>query len=121
MKLADMTLEEVLCSYSSIKGHRTRCEREIVNLLELLNAEYSSTQETRINDRLEKLEKHSHKLLDIADYLASIKYAKVRDHKEEVDEFMDTLDKCSSKVFTVLHQRHAAAGAAAAPPQLAVV
>ena len=40
--------------------------------------------------------------MDIADYLASIKYAKARDHKEEVDKFMDTLDMCSSDdVFTV--------------------
>ena len=59
--------------------------------------------------------------MDIADYLASIKYAKARDHKEEVDEFMDTLDKCSSDVFTVLHERHATADAAAAPPQPAVL
>ena len=87
-----MTLEEVLRSYSSIKGHRTRCLREIANLLEFLNAQYSSTSETWINDRLKKLEKHSHKVLDIADYLASIQYAKARDHKEEVNEYMDTLN-----------------------------
>ena len=33
---------------------------------------------------------------------------------------MDTLEKCSTDVFTVLHERHAAAGPAAiAPPGLA--
>ena len=99
MELSHVSLKEVLRSYSSIKGRRTWCECEIANLLELLNAQYSSTSETRINDRLGKLEKHSHKLMDIANYLASIKYAKARDDKEEVDEFMDTLDKRSSFVF----------------------
>ena len=96
MELSDMTQEEVLQSHSSVKGNRTRCEREISNLLELLDAQYSSTLELCINDRLEKLEKHSHKLLDIAEYLISVKYPKARDHKEEVTEFMDTLAKCSS-------------------------
>ena len=110
MELSDMTLEEVLRSYSSVKGHRTRCEREIANLLELLHAQYSSASELRINDRLEKLEKHSHRLLNIAEYLVSVKYPKAKDHKEEVAEFKDTLDKCSSDVFTVLHERHAVVG-----------
>ena len=121
LELSDMSLEEVLRSYSLVKGHRTWCEREIENLLQLLHAQYSSTSETRSNDRLEKLEKYTHRLMDVADYLASIKYAKARDHKEEVDEFMEALEKCSSDVFTVLHERHAAAGAVAAPPQPAVV
>ena len=121
LELSDMSLEEVLRSYSSIKGHRARCERAIANLLQLLAAQYSSTSETRINDRLEKLEQYTHRLMDIAHYLAYIKYAKARNHQEEVDEFTDTLDKCSADVFTVLHNRHAAAGAAAAPAQPAVV
>ena len=50
-----MTTEEVLRSYSSVKGHRSR--REIANLLELQQAQYSATLELRLNDRLEKLEK----------------------------------------------------------------
>ena len=81
-----MTTAEILCMYSSVKGHRTRVEYEIASLLELLNAQYSSTLELRLNDRLEKLEKHSHKLLDISEYLISIKYPKARDHSEEVEE-----------------------------------
>ena len=60
MEFSDMTMEEVLRSYSFVKGHRTRCEREIANLLELLQAQYSATSELRLNDRLKKLEKHSH-------------------------------------------------------------
>ena len=88
LELSEMTLEEVLHSYSSIKGHRTRCEREIGNLLELLTAQYSSTSEDRINDRLEKLEKRTHKLINIAPYLVSIKYAKAWDHQEEVNKFL---------------------------------
>ena len=90
MELSDMTTEEVLCSYSSVKGHRTRCERKIANLLELLQAQYSVTSELHLNDRLEKLEKHSHRLLDIAEYLVCIKCPKARDHSEEVKEFMET-------------------------------
>ena len=97
-----MTTEEILRSYSSVKGHRTRVEREINSLLELLHAQYSSTSELRLNDRLEKLERHTHKLLDISEYLLSIKYPKARDHSEEVTEFMDTLEKCSTDVFAVL-------------------
>ena len=58
MELSEMTLEEVLRSYLSVKGHRTRCEKEIDNLLGLLSAQYSSTSEERVNDRLEKLERH---------------------------------------------------------------
>ena len=68
-----------------------------------------------INDQLEKLEKHSLRLLDITEYLISVKYPKAKNHKEEVAEFMETLDKCSSEVFTVLYERHAVAGAAVAP------
>ena len=62
---SEMTLEEVLQTYSSVKDHRTRCEREIQNLLGLLKVQYSSTSENRANDRLERLEKHTHKLSDI--------------------------------------------------------
>ena len=120
LELADMSLEEVLRSYSLIKGHRSQHEREIANLLQLLTVQYSSTSETRINDRLEKIEKYTNRLMDMADYLDSIKYTKARDHKEEVDEFTDTLDKCSADAFSVLHNRYANAGAAAAPPQPAV-
>ena len=60
-----MTLAEVLRAYSSVKGHRTRCEREIQSLLEMLKVQYSAPSEVHINDRLEKLEKHTHKLSDI--------------------------------------------------------
>ena len=51
--LSEMTLEETLRSYSSIKGHRTRVEREIGNLLRLLSATYSAPSETRLNEALE--------------------------------------------------------------------
>ena len=68
---------------SSVKGHRTRVEREIGNLLHLLKDQYSATSEDRINDRLEKLEKHTHRLSDIAEYLVSLKYNKARDHRED--------------------------------------
>ena len=95
-----MTTVEVLCSYSSVKGHRTRCEREIANLLELLQAQYLATSELRLNDRLKKLEKHSHRSLDIAEYLVCIKYPKACDHSEKVKEFMESLAKCSTDVYT---------------------
>ena len=45
------------------------------------------------------------------------KYTKARDHQEEVAEFLQVLDKCSEGIFTVLHNRHAAAPAAANPAQ----
>ena len=48
--------------------------------------------------------KHTHRLLDISEYLICIKYPKARDHTEEVKEFMETLEKCSTDVFTVLHE-----------------
>ena len=115
MDFSEMTLEEVLCSYSSVKGHHTRCEKEIVNLHQLLNTQYSSTSEERINDRLEKLEKYTHKLSDITDYLVTQKYAKARDHQKEVKHFSDVVDKCSTNIFTVLHNRHATAQAVAIP------
>ena len=57
IELSEMTLEAVLRTVSSVKGHRTRCEKEIDNLLGLLGVQYSSTSEERINDRLEKLER----------------------------------------------------------------
>ena len=112
MDLAEMTTEDVLCSYYLVKSHRTRVEREINSLLELLHAQYSATSELHLNDRLEKLERHTHKLLDISEYLVRIKYPKARDHSDKVREFMDTLNKCSTDVFTVLHDRHAVAGPA---------
>ena len=59
LELSELTLEEALRSYSSVKGHRTRVEREIGTLLRLLKDQYSATSEDRINDRLEKLEKHT--------------------------------------------------------------
>ena len=106
-----MTLEAVLRSYSSVKRHRTRCEKEIDNLLGLLSVQYSSTSEERINDHLEKLEQHTLRLSDIKDYLLHLKYAWAIDHEEEVQEFLEILDKCSSDVFEVLHNCHAAAQA----------
>ena len=95
LELSDLTLEEALRSYSSVKGHRRRVEKEIGNLLRLLKDQYSSTSEERINDRLEKLEKHIHRLSDIAEYLVALKYAKTRDHRDEVAGFKEVLDKCS--------------------------
>ena len=115
LELSELTLEGALRSYSSVKGHRTRVEKEIGNLLRLLTNQYSATSEERVNDRLEKLEKHTHRLQDIAEYLMSLKYAKARDHLEEVADFKEVLDKCSEDVFTVLHKCHAADPAAAAP------
>ena len=110
MDLSEMSLEAVLRSYSSVKGHRTRCEHEIENLLGLLSTRYSSVSEERIKDRLESLEKHTLRLSDIKDYLIHLKYAKARDHADEVQEFLETLDKCSSDVvLEILHNRHAAA------------
>ena len=105
---SELTLEEAHRSYSSVKGHRTRVEKEIGNLLCLLANNYSATSEERVNDRLEKLEKHTHRLSDIAEYLVSLKYTKARNHREEVADFKEVLDKCSEDVLTVLHKRHAA-------------
>ena len=104
-----MTLEEVLRAYSSVKGHRTRCEREINSLIDMLKVQYSAPSEVRVNDRLEKLEKHTHKLSDI-----TAKYAKAQDHAEEVAGFFATLDEASNAIFRVTHERHAAAPQAAA-------
>ena len=114
LELSELTLEEALRSYSSVKGHRTRCKKEIGNLLELLKAQYSATSEKRINDRLEKLEKHTHRLSDIAEYLVTLKYAKARNHRDEVADFTEILDKCSEEIFTMLHNRHSAAPVSAA-------
>ena len=50
----------------------------------------------RVNDRLEKLEKHTHKLSDITDYLITAKYAKAGDHSDEVAEFFTNLDETST-------------------------
>ena len=80
MDYAEMTLEEILRTYSSVKGHRTCCERKIQSLIVLLKVQYSAPSETRINDRLERLEKHTHKLSDITDYLLTAKYTKAKDH-----------------------------------------
>ena len=121
MELAEMILEEVLRSYSSIKGHRTRCEKEIDNLLGLLRNQYSSTSEERINDHLEKLERYTLRLSDIKDYLVHLKFNGALDHEEEVHEFLEILDKCSNDVFAVLHNCHATAQAVAAPAPIAAV
>ena len=96
-----MTLEEVLRAYSSVKGHRSRCEREINSLMEMLKVQYSAPSEVRVNDRLEKLEKHTHKLSNITDYLLTAKYAKAQDHAEEVAEFFATLDEAATAIFRV--------------------
>ena len=106
IKLSEMTLEAVLRTYLSVKGHRTRCEREIENLLALLEVRYSSVSEERIKDRLENLEKHTLRLADIKDYLVHLKYAKAKDHDNEVKEFLETLDRCSSDVLEILHNCH---------------
>ena len=103
LELSEMTLEEALRSYSSVKGHRTRVEREIGNLLRLLSATYSAPSETRLNESLEKLQTHTHRLSDIAEYLVSLKYTKARDHRD----FKDVLNRCSDEVFKLQHDRHA--------------
>ena len=101
--LSEMSLEAALRSYSSVKGDRTRVEREIGNLFRLLSATYSSPSEIRLNESLEKLQKHTHRLSDIAEYLASLKYAKARDHIEEVEDFKEILNprylRCSMIVM----------------------
>ena len=112
-----MTLGEVLHSYSSVKGHHTSCEKETVKLLVLLNTQYSSSSETRVNDHLENLEKHALWLSDITGYLVSTKYAKACHHQVEVTDFLEVLDKVSSDIFTVLNDLHAAAQAVTNPAQ----
>ena len=96
-----MTTDEVLRLYSSVKGHRTRVEREIASLLELLHAQYSSTLELRLNERLEKLEKHTHKLFDISEYLISIKYPKAR---EEVKVYGNLAKVLHGRVYGVTRE-----------------
>ena len=59
IELLEMTLEAVLRTYSSVKEHRMRCEREIENLLALLAVRYSSVSEERIKDRLEPRKAHA--------------------------------------------------------------
>ena len=49
LELSELTLEEALRSYSLVKGHRTRVEKEIGNLVRLLTATYSVTLEDRLN------------------------------------------------------------------------
>ena len=102
-----------------MKGHRTCCEREIQSLLALLKVQYSSPSETRINDRLERLEKHTHKLSDITDFLITTKYAKAKDHKDEVTDYFAVLEDCATEIFTVIHNRHAAAPTAVLAAQAA--
>ena len=114
MDFSNITLAKILRIYSSVKGHRMRCECEIQSLLEMLKVQYSAPSEVRINDRLEKLEKHTHKLSDITDYLITAKYAKAADHSDEVAEFFTTLDQASTQVFQVIHKHHAAAPQAVA-------
>ena len=115
LELSELTLEEALRSYSSVKGHRARVKKEIGNLIRLLTATYSVTLEDRLNDRLDKLQTYTHRLSDIAEYPVSLKYAKARDHRDEVADFKEVLDKCSEGVFQILHERHAAAPWDAAP------
>ena len=117
LELSEMTLEEALRSYTSVKGHRTRVEREIGNLLRLLAATYSAPSENRLNESLEKLQTHTHRLSDIAEYLVSLKYAKARDHRDEVEDFKEVLNRCSDEVFKIQHDRHASAARDATPPQ----
>ena len=119
LELSELALEKAIRSYSSVKGHRTRIKKEIGNLIRLLTATYSVTSEEWLNDRLEKLQTNTHRLSDIAEYLVSLKYAKARDHRDEVADFKEILDKCSEDVFKILHERHAAAPRAAAPIQAA--
>ena len=45
----------------------------------------------------------------------SLKYAKARNHRDEVADFKEVLDKCSEEVFRILHKRHATAPRDAAP------
>ena len=52
---------------------------------------------------------YTHRLSDIVEYLVSLKYAKARDHRDEVDNFKEVLNKCSDEVFKPLHDRHASA------------
>ena len=119
VELSEMTLEEALRSYSSVKGHRTRVEREIGNLLRLLSVTYSAPSENRLNESREKLQTHTHRLSDIAEYLVSLKYAKARDHRDEVEDFKEVLNKCSDEVFKIQHDRHASAARDNTPPQAA--
>ena len=119
LELSELTLEEALRSYSSVKGHRTRVEREIGNLLRLLSATYSVPSENRLNDMLEKLQNYTHRLSDIAEYLASLKYTKARDHQDEIDDFKEIFNKCSDEVFKLQHDCHASAPRDAQPPQAA--
>ena len=46
-----------------------------------------------------------------------LKYAKARNHQEEVKDLSDVLDKGSSEIFTVLHNRNTTAQAVANPAQ----
>ena len=105
MDLSDMSTKEVLRSYSSVKGHRTQVEREIASLLKLLHPQYSATSELRLNDHLEKLEKHTHKLIDISKYLICIKYLKARDqgiHGKPLRSAPRTFLQCSMKDMRLL-------------------
>ena len=77
LELSELTLEEALRSYSSVKGHRTRVKKEIGNLLRLLAKNYSATSEERVNDRLEKLRAQRLINLEIPVLVQSLKSSNV--------------------------------------------
>ena len=55
------------------------------------------TSEERLNDRLEKLGKHTHRISDISKYLVTLKYGKARDHSDEVKDFKEVLESVPRK------------------------
>ena len=71
--------------------------------MDLLKVQYSAPSEVHINNRLERLEKHTHKLSDITDYSMTAKYTKAKNHEDEVAEFSATLDECATAIFRVIH------------------
>ena len=63
--------------------------------------------------------RNTHKLSNITDFLLTAKYAKAKDHKDEVPEFFAVLKDCATESFTVIHNRHAAAPTAVLAAQAA--
>ena len=106
MDYSKMTLKEVLRTYSSVKGHRTRCERKIQSLIALLKVQYSAWDMHQwpvgMSRKTHTQTQWYHRLF------IDGQYTRAKDHKDKVTEFFAVLEAIATEIFTVIHERHAA-------------
>ena len=103
------TQAQVLGSYTSFKGWRTRSIDKVEQNLDLNEREFSQTTESQIKKDLANVEKYTDVLTQIANWLTVEGHANAPAHITETTQYQQTPKALITRVLRAVHRAQPAA------------